>query len=193
MTDQLKRLSRSELPMHSKDPLSQDVASVQDELAAAIETGQGSPPLHSPTDATEVVRPAVVPPRIQHVLNVKDRLANMVESVDLIEQIYFDYSKSQPSSAPFHGHQVLQIVPYWFNRGKGSGFEVSFELTVTSIIVNQTNPTFPTQAHEMASLLLRTQDIHQAYSHESRVPVGQGGWVSSFSNMQKSDIIREAT
>lgn len=64
------------------------------------------------SDLLEGAPSSLVPSHVQRLLNLHDRQTNAMETVDLVDQIYFDEHKGKPASAPFHAHNQLQRVPH---------------------------------------------------------------------------------
>lgn len=104
---------------------------------------------------------------IDRLLNYESRLETLRESPDLVDQFYLDQSTGKPSPAPYHAKYELQLVPWYYNAGKGGGLMESMDFTAFGVCLKQTRAC--TVAHlDLVTALVRSwEDLDMASIEEA--------------------------
>lgn len=139
--------------------------------------GRDSPksPL-SPFDLFSVSAPEAARADINRLLNYDSRLEPLRESPDLVDQLYLDQSTGKPSPARYHAKDELQLVPWYYNAGKGGGLMESMDFTAFGVCLKQTRAC--TVAHlDLVTALVRSwegldmaslEEAHRCASERTR-------------------------
>lgn len=143
------------------------VDELKDNLFAAITGDTPQEPL-TPYDLFSPNGDVTARADINRLLNYESRMEATRESPDLIHQYYTDSSTGQPSPAPFHAKGELQLVPSYYNMGKGGGFGPSADYTAFGICLKQTRACSVAELDVVCSVVRSMEDIDMACLEESK-------------------------
>lgn len=134
----------------------------------------------------------MIPPSVQRLLNIEDRLKATVETIDLKDQLFVDGRTGKPSAAPFHAHGQIQVVSYWYNMAKGGGYALTIEYQLLALTLCLTGHDEPATFDTIAQLIRRFERVEQEYQIEAVRPTGTRSRFAERSERTTLDVIRAA-